>query len=368
MAEEIARIAQIERLEAQVLKLEQAQDEAKVVLDRLRLVEQSRENDANKATDARKAIDARIESIKSLQSKTLSDVTSRAPQLQEALESFKTMSIPPIPSFDGKQLQESLDRVQSKILVGDFSFSDIPEDVALVAASGAAGLLIVAAIGSSLQDEDNSYNETYVGSPQDKETSAPYGMSEQSRAPYDMSEQGRFPPSTSSFSQLKPSTGMSEQWSFGNDEKQGSFGSTKSSFGSAPSKGIGKSGMGAGSGFSGESSSTSFGNSRMGTGSGFSSPMKGSAAGSTFTQAPKGGSFGNFKSSYGSGQGGKGLGGTTLSDKGSTGAGGGLSSVSGNPTVYPSPFGKGGYRTMPSKGSANAGSKSFGKTSYKGKQ
>jgi hypothetical protein len=146
-------------LEAQVLKLEQAQEEAKLVLDRLCLVELSRENDANEASDARKAVEARIESIKSLQSKTLLDVQSRAPQLQESLERFQMASLP-VPSFDGKQLQESFDQVQSKILVGDFSFSDIPEDVALAGASGAAGLLIVPAIGLSLKDEGNSNNET----------------------------------------------------------------------------------------------------------------------------------------------------------------------------------------------------------------
>jgi hypothetical protein len=73
-------------------------------------------------------------------------VKSKAPQLQEYLEHFKSMSSP-MPSFDGKQLQESFDQVQIKILVGDFSFSHIPEDVALVAAFGAAGLPIVVAIG-----------------------------------------------------------------------------------------------------------------------------------------------------------------------------------------------------------------------------
>ena len=140
--------------------------------------------------------------------------------------------------------------------------------------------------------------------------------------------------------------------------------------GASSSPTFGKSGMGAGPGFPGATSSAPFVKPGMGAGSGFSgvqTPLKGTA-GSGFTQLSKeGGSFRSFASSYGSGQPGEGRGGDEpLRKWGNPSTGGGLSSVvSSNPTAYPPPFGKGGYRTTPSKG--NRSLKSFGKTPFRGK-
>ena len=242
--DESLRIAQIERLEAQVLKLEQAQDEAKLVLDRLRQVEQTREDEASKATDARKAIDAKIRSLRT------------PPQLQETLGRFTTsITVPSLPSFDDTSFQESMVQLKSKISVtGDFDLTNIPqEDVALVAGSGVVGVLIVAAIGSILDNKDQSNREIDVELIRDEtrrssntsrqydfndgsdESSMPYGMMEQqqrsrnltpppvsssddnkNRGSFGTREQGRYPPPTPS--------DIQEQDAFARNEKGRSFG------------------------------------------------------------------------------------------------------------------------------------------------
>ena len=62
---------EIDKLNAQVLKLEGDVDSAKFVLARLRKEDQLREEDMNKVTEAQKAIKAHIKSIRGLQVKAL---------------------------------------------------------------------------------------------------------------------------------------------------------------------------------------------------------------------------------------------------------------------------------------------------------
>ena len=251
--DESLRIVQIERLEAQVLKLEQAQDEAKLVLDRLRLVEQTREDEASKATDARKAIDAKIKSISLLRT---------PPQLQETLGHFTTsITAPSLPSFDDTTFEEAMVQLKTKLSVsGDFDLTNIPQkDVALVAGSGIAGLLIVAAIGSTLDNnkEKGDTGDTMVelirdetrrsssnsrqydfNDEREEEASVPYGMREQQqgRSPtsptssimegsFGTREQGRYPPPTPS--------DIQEQDAFARNERG------RPSFGGPPLKGTG---------------------------------------------------------------------------------------------------------------------------------
>jgi hypothetical protein len=321
--DESLRIVQIERLEAQVLKLEQAQDEAKLVLDRLRLVEQTREDEASKATDARKAIDAKIKSIRSLPT---------SPQLQETLGRFTTsITAPSLPSFDDTTFEEAMVQLKTKLSVsGDFDLTNIPQkDVALVAGSGVAGLLIVAAIGSTLDNnkEISNRGETTVelirdesrrGSSNSRQydfndereevsSSVPYGMREQQQGrnptsptssimegSFGTREQGRYPPPTPS--------DIQEQDAFARNERG------RPSFGGPPLKGTGSgftqssfrppgldNGVGSGGGGLSSVSDNLSGkfepSSSYGTPPPFRSPsslpiMKGSSSSSGYTTAP----------------------------------------------------------------------------------
>ncbi|KAL3762092.1 hypothetical protein ACHAWU_003831 [Discostella pseudostelligera] len=283
-AEEKARTEQIERIDAQVLKLEKEADEAKSVLERLRKVEQAREDEASKAIEARKAIVAKIDSLKSLPSKTLSDFNSRTPQLQGSLELFKS-KLPSIPEVPKSKVVASIPSPSSgqKILVeSQASVKDMIKNVPEYAVTwGASAVLAlgVITVGFALRregddDDQNEYND-------DINVSTPYGLRGQG---------GLYSPTSSPFNgQSNP---FSKSSSSGMPLQSGSFGNTRSSFSSTPSsQGYGMSGSG--SGFTGSSPSTKV-----------QPPLKGSTMSGNgpglggFTQTPKGGSFGS-KTSFG---------------------------------------------------------------------